>query len=257
MIPMRQSKSQEPNPHLCEAPRRAGETNRQWLARLVGSAARPPGGQILLLGGTSVTDFRLRVAQSHARHDMTPSLWSHVALMAGPTQAHDPEQDWLLYEVALEPPGGFGAVPRNNGVQLGRLSHYDDPVRYPNIALLCFADLSPETLADAVERFRRERHLVDIAALLVEWLGFVWGAGTQGNPLLREAGVPAAAFVEGVYAQLGIDLTPGSSSRASSPEAIWQAARWWHEVYKMGVTQASVPCGHYCLGQPEAACRSD
>lgn len=257
MIPMRQSRSREPNPHLCQTPRHAGETNRQWLARVAGPEARSLAGQILLLGGTGLTDFRLRVAQSHARHDLTPSLWSHVALIAGSSGSHEAEQDWLLHEVSLEPPAGFGAVPRNNGVQDGCLSHYDDPVRYPNIALICFLDLPPEALADAVERFRRERHLVDVAALLVEWLGFVWGAGTQGNPLLREAGVPAAALVEGVYARLGIDLTPGSSSRASSPEAIWQAARWWHDFYEMGATQASVPRGHYCLSQPEAACRSD
>jgi hypothetical protein len=34
-----------------------------------------------------------------------------------------------------------------------------------------------------------------------------------------------------VFGVVGYDLTPGLESRASCPEAIWQAAKWWHEYY--------------------------
>jgi hypothetical protein len=32
-----------------------------------------------------------------------------------------------------------------------------------------------------------------------------------------------------VLGAAGFELTPGIASSATCPEAIWQAARWWHE----------------------------
>ena len=52
------------------------------------------------------------------------------------------------------------------------------------------------------------------------------------NPLFDGYGMPSAAFIEALCAANGYDLTPGLESRASCPEAIWQAARWWHEFQK-------------------------
>jgi hypothetical protein len=263
VIPTRRSTADQPNPLLREV-QRAGphETNRAWVLR---QATDEEGdqdlvGRVLLLGGTTLTDFRVRVAQSHARHDMTPSLWSHVAVIRGPARpgraarGKARERDLLLYEVSLDPAGGFGAVPRDNGVQEGLLSRYDDPARYPNIALLRFLPVERQALEQAVHDFRRERRLIDIGALILEWLGFAWGVGAQGNPLIKEAGLPCAAFVEGAFELLGLDLTPGSSTRASSPEAIWQAARWWHGFYEMGAAAKAPPSGEYCVGQRAACC---
>lgn len=39
-------------------------------------------------------------------------------------------------------------------------------------------------------------------------------------------------MVEAVLAASGYDITPGLDSHASCPEAIWQAARWWHHYYE-------------------------
>ncbi|MEK6286751.1 MAG: hypothetical protein AABO57_13515 [Acidobacteriota bacterium] len=41
-----------------------------------------------------------------------------------------------VYEISLEPQAGFGFPTPTNGVQKGKLSHYRDPARYPNIATL-------------------------------------------------------------------------------------------------------------------------
>jgi hypothetical protein len=38
--------------------------------------------------------------------------------------------------------------------------------------------------------------------------------------------------MEAAFAARGFDLTPGLESRSSCPEAIWQAATWWHGFYQ-------------------------
>jgi len=258
MIANRPSNAVAPNPELSEQPRTASESNSAWLARALGS--QDSSGTIVLIGGVSLTEFRIRVAQSHARQDLLPSFWSYAALIRGNRQ----RGGWDLYEVSLEPPAGFGFVPANNGVQQSSFSHYDDPARYPNIACIRFtvpaqavaerASSFPQALESAVATFRKQRSLVDLTALLIEWLGFVWGAGDKGNPLLKGLGVPSAVFLESVFAIAGVELTPGLASQSSCPETIWQAAKWWHEFYESeaALTQ-SAPQGSYFIGQPSAA----
>jgi hypothetical protein len=161
-------------------------------------------------------------------------------------------RDWKLYEVQLNPTEGFGNVPNENGVQEGKLSNYDDPVRFPNIACINFF-IRHKTINEEVNKFRRLRSLIDIGSLIVQWLAFVWGVGEYGNPLLKGAGVPSAAFVEGVFAGAGVELTPGLSTRSSCPEAIWQSAKWWHEFYKSKAERTKMPKGFYATGQKAAA----
>ena len=258
MIATRQSGARKENTKLKEQRRRPRQTNSQWLAAAVkqGDGA----GRVLLLGGNSLTDFRIRIAQSHARQDMLPSFWSHAAILKGKAG----EGDWDLYEVSLDPPGGFGIVPKNNGVQEGKLSRYDDSKRFPNIAYIHLS-VKPEALrenvtsfADAVEKavdtFRRQRSVIDASSCLIEWLAFVWGTGGKANPLLKEVGVPSAVFVESVFAIAGLELTPGIASQSSCPEAIWQSAKWWHAFYESGAAISDrAPEGKYCIDQPAAA----
>lgn len=79
---------------------------------------------------------------------------------------------------------------------------------------------------------------------LTVWLAYVWGAGRAANPLLDSQGIPSAAMVELVLGGAGYDLTPGLESRASCPEAIWQAARWWHSYYEDVAKGAHVGAWH-------------
>ena len=42
----------------------------------------------------------------------------------------------------------------------------------------------------------------------------------------------SSSYIEYVYEAIGLDLTPGASSRNSAPEHIWNAALWWHDAFK-------------------------
>ncbi|HEX9869265.1 MAG TPA: hypothetical protein VGC99_11840 [Candidatus Tectomicrobia bacterium] len=78
MIRFRISTAVEVNPELKEIPD-TQLSNLEWLQKHGGEYLRE--GSLLLLGGSSIVDFRVRVAQSHGRSDMRPSLWSHVAIV--------------------------------------------------------------------------------------------------------------------------------------------------------------------------------
>ncbi len=221
------SRAKSINKEFTERKRTRGETNLEWLS----SHWQDDRVALLLLGGTGLVDFRLRVAQSHLRNDLTPSHWSHVALM-GQGDAKDLATT-PVYEISLMPAEGFGFPPASNGVQKTVLGRYADTKNFPNIAILYLpASVAPKQLMDSLERFQQQRIVLDAVQLLVAWLAYVWGAGRAGNPLLDGMGIPSSAMLETVTGAEGFDLTPGLESRASCPEAIWQSARWWHDYHK-------------------------
>jgi hypothetical protein len=240
MLNIISSTASNPSPVFIESPRQAGEDNLRWLGR------HPPSGNqqttLLLVGGRSPTAFRLRVAQSHLRHDLTPSHWSHIMLLGESARSTGRT---AVYEISLEPAAGFGFPPPSNAVQRRELEAYRSPRAYPNIALLRIP-ISPSEVMRALDRFQRQRAVVDALELLLRWLAFAWGVGRAGNPLLDGQGLPSAAMLETVLAAVGFDLTPGLESRASCPEAIWQASKWWHEYYIRENRQA--PSGAYYVG---------
>ncbi len=252
MIPMRHSPARTANRHLKRLAARSGENNSQWLAR-----AQIASG-VILLGGSDLTHFRIRVAQSHLRHDLLPSFWSLAGILLDKKR---------FVSVPLAPPPDISVVPSNNGVQICPLADYDDPRGYPNIAVLQFpSEQNPLRLRsegqqserDTVELIRQQRSIVDLPALIVPWLGYVWGVGRYGNPLLEAEGLPSAVFVETVYGLAGVELTPGLASASSCPEAIWQSAKWWHKFYQQvdaptSGAAAKPPSGAYVTRQPAAA----
>ncbi|MBA4143178.1 MAG: hypothetical protein H0X43_09295 [Nitrosospira sp.] len=221
------SKAKSVNKGFNESRRARGKTNIDWLR----SHWRDDRAGILLVGGTDLIHFRLRFAQSHLRDDLTPSHWSHVALLG---QSDDGNLALApLYEISLTPAGGFGFPAASNGVQNGTLEEYADAKSFPNVAILYLpAFVEPGKLMAAVKRFQQQRIVLDAVQLLLVWLGYAWGAGRAGNPLLDGIGMPSAAMLETVTGAEGFDLTPGLESRASCPEAVWQSARWWHEYHK-------------------------
>lgn len=255
MIPIRHSPAPSPNAQLKRLTAKTGETNRQWLARV--QAFKAPG-DILLLGGNSLEHFRIRCAQAHLRSDLLPSFWSFAGLLL--------DEDTFV-SVPLSPPADLSQVPAQNGVQICQLADYDDPARFPNVGVLRFPtsesplQLRAENEADernTIELVRRQRTILDLPGLILPWLGYVWGVGMHGNPLLEAKGLPSAAFIETVYGLAGIELTPGLSSASSCPEAIWQAAKWWHQFYQQQnapaqQTAKTTPSGVYFTRQPAAA----
>src|SRR4030095_13112604 len=76
MIASRRSSATAPNTAL-EKQTRQGRS----IAKLMTDANLQPDGTLLLVGGTDLIHFRLRVAQSHLRQDLTPSSWSHVCIL--------------------------------------------------------------------------------------------------------------------------------------------------------------------------------
>ena len=258
MIPIRHSSATRPNAQLkdtaadqstvesisAEAPEAQANSNVRWLRD-----TRVSDG-IILLGGTSLAHFRLRVAQSHLRSDLLPSYWSLAGLLL---------EGERFFSVPLDTLDESSLIPITNGVQVCSLDDYDDTTRFPNIAVLRFTeDAGP--VRDAVTRIKLQRSIIDLPTLILSWLGYIWGAGQHGNPLLQGMGIPSAAFVETAHGMAGVELTPGLSSAASCPEAIWQSAKWWHDFYAepRGVrnsahARGSIPVGFYAIRQPAAA----
>lgn len=243
-LALRASNATQPNARLASAPAHGREGNAAWLKR----SARTDG--VLLLGGSSAADLRLRGAQASLRSDLTPSHWSLAGILVG--------SDAFL-SVPLDTTADVSAVPPSNGIRECRVADYDDPTRYPNIAVLAFAVEGP-AIRDAARRVGGHRALVDIPALIVAWLAHVWGVD-DCNPLASGKGVPSAAFVEAAHHAVTIELTPGLASGASSPEAIWQTAKWWQDYYTdvarvaaaapraPGHAAAAVPSGAYVVRQ--------
>jgi hypothetical protein len=222
------------NPDVHEEVRAPEESNLDWIRRVAGLGRVPddPGWSlILLVGGNDPMSFRLRVAQAHIRHDLSPSAWSHALFVTG--LAADLGSSATV-EISLAPPGGFGSfgfpVP-NNGIQSGRLDTYESAERFPNIALLAVPVPSSD-IAASLDALRPQRSIFDALQLIVRWLSYCWGIGVPASPLAEGMGIPGAAVLETAFAAKGFDLTPGLESQSSCPEAIWQAAAWWHGYYE-------------------------
>ena len=225
MLNILSSPANDPSKKLTEKARKDGETNLEWLAGCISDYTNEA--WVLLLGGTDPYAFRLRVAQSHVRHDMSPSRWSHTAILS---PRNDNPESWELCEISLQPHSGFGFPASTNGVQRGTAARYTDAEKFPNLAVLRM-DMKWEAVSKALHQFQRQRTTIDAKELILHWLAFVWGVGRSGNPLLDGHGIPSAVMVETVFAATGYDLTPGLESGASCPEAIWQSARWWDAYY--------------------------
>jgi hypothetical protein len=235
MIGILSSRAKAPNKDFKNpVPRQKDEDNISWLSRNL------PAGDVthlVLVGGKTKTAFRLRLAQAHLRHDLVPSYWSHVFLLKPAKSIGGGGVD----EISLEPEKGFGFPTSDNAVQKGKLASYRDPARFPNIAVLG-VPVAYSEVVKALDRFRMQRVVLDAVDLVVKWLAYAWGVSRSGNPLMDGQGIPAAAMLEIVFGAAGFDLTPGLESRSSCPEAIWQAAKWWHEYYerdnRTGITGA-------------------
>lgn len=208
-----------------DIPKEGRENNLTWLQRNLPSDTVQ--GVLVMVGGKSPIDFRLRTAQAHVRSDLTPSKWSHVMLLKNPGEREASK----VYEISLEPAEGFGFPTPDNGVQEGDLARYKDTRKYPNIACLQIP-VDQQKIEEALTRFKMQRAVLDGVDLMVRWLAYAWGVGRSGNPLLEGFGIPSAAMLEIVVGASGFDLTPGLESRSSCPEAISQAAKYWHDYYK-------------------------
>jgi hypothetical protein len=198
------------------------------------------------------------VAQSHARADLKPSSWSLAGILL---------DESTFLSVPLEFLGDSAEIAQGNGIQSCSIDTYDDPERFPNIAVLRFTRDADKILAnckllagDREAKKPAQRTIIDLPTLMIPWLSFTWICGKASNPLTDGLGLPSAAFVETVYGIAGIELTPGLASATSCPEAIWQAAKYWHQFYKEAAktdnsrnAAQQIPTGQFALRQKAAA----
>jgi hypothetical protein len=251
---LRRSTATRRNPAIATAAARKGERNASWIA----SRAQP--GAVVLAGGATLEHFRIRTAQSYLRQDMLPSFWSLAGVAVSST---------AMFTVPLAV-ADASAIPARNAIQRIAFRQIDDVERFPNIAVLRFAEPA-DVIVGNVRKLMGQRSALDLPSLVLSWLGLVWHAGERENPLQEGAGLPSAALVQTAYGMAGIELAPGLASRSSCPEAIWQAALWWHDYYEKtadvsgsgvatdetvksdGGARAIVPAGAYIVRQPAAA----
>jgi hypothetical protein len=244
MIPNRESSATRPNADLRKTRATYRQSNSAWLAE---QGLREG---VLLLGGASLADFRLRVVQSGLRGDLTPSYWSLCGLLV--------EDGARFQSVPLTIPDA-SVVPGTNAIRSCAMSDFDDPEAWPNIGVVRFA-IDPGVVVAQAREVASRRSVVELPALVLAWLGFAWGVTGQANPLTDGQGIPSAVFVETAHALAGVELTPGLASAASCPEAIWQSAKWWHQFYEEAPTIAigersagpMPPQGRYAIRQPKA-----
>jgi hypothetical protein len=237
MLRQARSSTTQPNRDFLEYEHIAGETNSQWIERAArdisgakAMANERPGDwtHIALLGGSDTVSFRLRVAQSQLRRDMLPSYWSDVILIEPQGASYSAA---LATHVPLSQPGGAAVPSRENGVISRPLSDFDGVKMFPNIALIALPVARAE-IAKRVVDFKRARSTLDALEHVLRWLAFSWGVARTANPLHENYGIPSACMLETVFAAANFDLTPGLESRASCPEAIWSAARYWHDYFE-------------------------
>lgn len=234
------------NPNLKELDRNVDEDNLTWVLRAM-KASIPKSAKsqalLVLVGGNDPLSFRLRIAQAHVRHDLSPSAWSHALFVS--TLAPKLGASRTL-EISLMPGNGFGPfgfpLP-SNGLQHGTLDTYRGQGVFPNIAVLS-VPVSASLIAKSLEEMRFQRSTLDCPQLILKWLGYCWGVGVPSSPLADGFGIPASAILETAFSANGFDLTPGMESRSSCPEAIWQAANWWRDYYEKRAEGGSI-CGAF------------
>jgi hypothetical protein len=257
MLPVRRSPDTDSNEAFVEdndpsaetRPPAPAQTNWEWIEESRSKKRTFCGaGDVVLLGGKGLADFRVRVAQSHARDDLTPSYWSLVGVV-------DVDRESML-TAPLSPLRSPELVPITNGIQILSLRDFNDPNRWPNIGIVRFPGVQGQPV-EWIKQVAGRRPLVDIPSLVLAWLGFAWGASSTGNPLLDGLGVPSAVLVETAFGMAEVELTPGLAAASSCPEAIYQAAKWWTGYYQKktgtGRGNARRPVGRYLVRERAAS----
>jgi hypothetical protein len=201
---------------------------------------------VLLLGGVTVDHFRVRVSQSRYRDDLAPSFWSMAGILL---------ESGVVLTIPIDRLPSASTVPATNGVHRFNIRLFDRVAEFPNIAVLSFTDdLAP--IEAAARRIEHSRAVLDLPSMMITWLSYVWATDAGSNPLRAGVGLPSAAFVETAFAACGVEISPGQRTASSSPEAIWQAARWWGGFYEVAAkNDQSVmqPKGVYRVTQWAAA----
>jgi hypothetical protein len=189
---------------------------------------------ILLTGARDLPGVSVRRAQSALRWDMRPSLWSESFILQ-PDLAK-PRKSRLfgvpLYSRLAEFPR-----PERNGVVETTLSNYLNAKYDANVALLIIKQIDEsktgtvsEKVGELVQDPNRDRARFNFWESLSVWQSYLWSFGLRPNPLREGWPVPSASFIEYCCEGIGLDITPGASTRNTAPEHIWNTAKYWGDA---------------------------
>jgi len=186
-----------------------GVTNEQFFERY----AKP--GRIGLVGGVTLIEKAIKMAERHLDEQKRWSLWSHAMLFEG--QRAD-GQHWVI-ESDLD-------VHRKHirlGVQENRVVKYHDEATYPNLAVLDF------NLDDAQVAALLREALEIVATRATYSLRELFGAAvalhnpwfrSRKNLLARKKSMYCSGFVQHIFGKAGIELAPGVHPSHGTPEDI-------------------------------------
>lgn len=229
-MPMKFTKVSNPNPDFIEQQRSVKENNIDWLTRAItelGGNTPLDQSYILLLGANDTLSWRLRAGQSHLRFDLLPSYWSSAALLK--LDQSSLKKSTVIHVPLFQPTDGLFATERN-GVVETPLAEFSNARIWKNIALITLPT-PQENVLSKLQIFEKGRNYIDALEHVLRWLAFAWGVSRTPNPIHDGVGLPSACMLETLFASVGLDLTPGLESRASSPEAIWATTLYWYEHY--------------------------
>src|SRR5882672_2631813 len=203
-----------------------GLSNREFLERYARS------GRIGLSGGVTLIDKAICRAERHIHGKKKWGAWSHAFLFEG--ERHDGHH-WVI-ESDLQ----FHRKHISLGVQENRVSKYFDEKLYTTLAVLDFGLTEPQTsylLRESLELVAtRARYSIRellgtlIALRRPELRG-------RDNVLARERSMYCSAFVQHLFRNAKLDLTPGVVGKNTTPEYIAQTSAP-HVTYLLAREQA-------------------
>src|SRR5262245_4485953 len=222
-----------------------------------------------LMGEYGLIGYAIRRGQEILRVDHTPSHWSHVFLFPGPLSTdpaaiRDESRSPWIWESTLEPASLSNSFVNRNGVGPRRFAAYARadyalfaPHCVPNIAVIAIALTENErnAILDRADDPDVDMLHYDLSGLLGTWYAYITNTAHQPNPIGAGNGVYCSAYVQLAYDAAGIDLAPGAHLRNTSPEHIWQAARYLQATFrytdpKTHKVSPRPVVGWYCIRDP-------
>jgi hypothetical protein len=175
--------------------------------------ARP--GRVGLIGGTTLIEKAIRMAERRVDAEKRWSLWSHAFLFQG--------KRWDGHHWVIESDLQILHKHIQLGVQENRIAKFFDEKSYPNLAVLDFGLAEPQ----AAVLLREGLEMVATHAIysLRELIGALFALGhprfrQRHNLLAREKSMYCSGFVQHVFLKAGIDLAPGVHASHGTPEDI-------------------------------------
>lgn len=219
-----------------------------------------------LVGSRDLPGICLRRAQSVLRDDLRPSYWSHAFVITANWDGDSPIGSLPIAEVPFFARNGEFPEPARNAVVSTTLGHYGNKTRDANVALFAVSEavdgeakpLGGETLATlnqvlATPNLDRDRF--DFWRELALWKQYFWSGEQLPNPSLAGNPIPATSFIEMLFEQIGVDLTPSASDLNSAPEHLWTSTLWWlqEEVQRHRGVEGTLVSGCFVIRDSGAA----